>query len=130
MNQDTRSLLELRKFVAPEFIFGLGARKLVGRYAKNCGARKVLLVTDKFLREHTLWIQEMRQLLTAAGLESVLFDQITPNPRSEEAMEGARLFHQEHCNTIVAIGGAVSWTAPKASALSAPTAAMCWILKE
>ena len=66
MNQDTRSLLELRKFVAPEFIFGLGARKLVGRYAKNCGARKVLLVTDKFLREHTLWIQEMRQLLTAA----------------------------------------------------------------
>ena len=105
MNNDTQSLLELRKFVAPEFIFGLGARKLVGRYAKNCGARKVLLVTDKFLREHTLWIQEMRQLLTAAGLESVLFDQITPNPRSEEAMEGARLFHQEHCNTIVAIGG-------------------------
>ena len=105
MNKDTQSLLELRKFVAPEFIFGLGARKLVGRYAKNCGARKVLLVTDKFLREHTLWIQEMRQLLTAAGLESVLFDQITPNPRSEETMEGARLFHQEHCNTIVAIGG-------------------------
>ena len=60
MNKDTQSLLELRKFVAPEFIFGLGARKLVGRYAKNCGARKVLLVTDKFLREHTLWIQEMR----------------------------------------------------------------------
>ena len=105
MNQDTRSLLELRKFVAPEFIFGLGARKLVGRYAKNCGARKVLLVTDKFLREHTLWIQEMRQLLTAAGLESVLFDHITPNPRSEEAMAGARLFQQEHCNAIVAIGG-------------------------
>ena len=51
MNNDTQSLLELRKFVAPEFIFGLGARKLVGRYAKNCGARKVLLVTDKFLRE-------------------------------------------------------------------------------
>ena len=105
MNKDTQSLLELRKFVAPEFIFGLGARKLVGRYAKNCGARKVLLVTDKFLREHTHWIQEMRQLLTAAGLESVLFDHITPNPRSEEAMEGAKLFQQENCNAIVAIGG-------------------------
>ena len=37
---------ELRKFVAPEFVFGVGARKLVGRYAANFGAHKVLVVTD------------------------------------------------------------------------------------
>jgi alcohol dehydrogenase class IV len=36
----------LTKFVAPEFIFGEGARKLAGQYAFNLGARKVLLVTD------------------------------------------------------------------------------------
>ena len=36
----------LRKFVAPEFILGTGARNLVARYAKNLGTRKVLLVTD------------------------------------------------------------------------------------
>nr|WP_243687009.1 hypothetical protein [Methanobacterium formicicum] len=40
------NIVELRKFVAPEFIFGSGARLLVGRYAKNFGARKVLIVTD------------------------------------------------------------------------------------
>ncbi len=37
---------ELRKFVAPEFVFGVGARHLVGRYAANFGAHKVLVVTD------------------------------------------------------------------------------------
>ena len=38
-------VLELRKFVAPEFVFGNGARLLVGRYAANLGARRVLVVT-------------------------------------------------------------------------------------
>jgi alcohol dehydrogenase class IV len=37
---------ELRKFVAPEFVFGSGARFLLGRYLKNFAAKKVLLVTD------------------------------------------------------------------------------------
>ncbi|NLX26649.1 MAG: iron-containing alcohol dehydrogenase, partial [Lentisphaerae bacterium] len=32
--------LELRKFVAPEFIYGTGALSLTGRYAQNLGARK------------------------------------------------------------------------------------------
>ncbi|MBI4927109.1 MAG: alcohol dehydrogenase, partial [Anaerolineae bacterium] len=40
------SFMELRKFVSPEFVFGVGARFLAGRYAANFGARKVLVVTD------------------------------------------------------------------------------------
>ena len=37
---------EMRKFVAPEFIFGIGARHRVGFYAQNMQARRVLIVTD------------------------------------------------------------------------------------
>ena len=37
--------MDLRKFVAPEFVFGQGARKLAGRYARNFGASRVLLVS-------------------------------------------------------------------------------------
>lgn len=36
----------LRKFISPEFVFGVGSRKLIARYVKNLSARKVLLVTD------------------------------------------------------------------------------------
>jgi alcohol dehydrogenase len=39
-------ILNLRKFVAPEIVFGSGARTLLGRYAREYGAKKVLLVTD------------------------------------------------------------------------------------
>ncbi|WP_303722732.1 hypothetical protein [Malonomonas rubra] len=37
---------KLRKFVAPEFFFGEGVLDLVGHYAVNLGAEKVLVVTD------------------------------------------------------------------------------------
>jgi len=43
---DDSVLSELRKFVAPEFIFGPDARLLVGRYARKLGGRRVLLVSD------------------------------------------------------------------------------------
>ena len=36
----------LRKFVAPEYVIGIDALELVGRYATNFGARKVLIVSD------------------------------------------------------------------------------------
>lgn len=38
--------LSLRKCVAPEFVFGVDARKMAGKYAKNLGIKKVLIVTD------------------------------------------------------------------------------------
>ena len=42
----TDTMMALRKFVAPEFVFGAGSRKLVARYAKLYGAHRALLVTD------------------------------------------------------------------------------------
>jgi alcohol dehydrogenase len=40
------SVLALRKFVAPEFVFGIDARNLVARYAANFMARNMLIETD------------------------------------------------------------------------------------
>ncbi len=37
---------ELRKFYAPEFVFGAGAYDLAGQYSRKLGASKVLVVTD------------------------------------------------------------------------------------
>lgn len=99
------SLFELRKFVVPEFIFGLGARNLVGRYAVNYGTRRALLVTDKHLRMSTPWVEQVGKSLENASVSYVVMDQVSPNPRSGEIMAGAALFSQERCNAIIAVGG-------------------------
>jgi len=105
MREKHSSFLELRKFVAPEFVFGAGARHLAGRYAANFGARKVLLVTDATLHQRAPWVEDVQESLDRSNIPYILFEQVSPNPRSAEVMKGAELFAQEHCNAIVALGG-------------------------
>ncbi|MEN6374902.1 MAG: alcohol dehydrogenase-like regulatory protein ErcA [Smithella sp.] len=95
---------KLRKFVAPEFIFGEGARKLAGQYAGNLGARKVLLVTDPGIIAAG-WLDDIIASLAEAGLPYTVFSAVTPNPKAEEVMTGAEIYKSEGCNTIVALGG-------------------------
>lgn len=100
----TVALYEMRKFVAPEFIFGVGARKRVSYYARRFGARRVLLVTDPDVIAAG-WLKDVQDELTKSGVASVVFSTLTPNPKDHEVMAGAALYAREHCDVIVAVGG-------------------------
>ncbi|KEA61908.1 Alcohol dehydrogenase [Marinobacterium lacunae] len=94
----------LRKFVAPEIIFGSGARKMVGNYAKTFGAQRVMLVSDPGV-VNAGWVLEIETLLHEQGLDVVRFTDVSPNPRTEEVMRGAEIYREKGCDVIVAIGG-------------------------
>ncbi|MDM8566544.1 iron-containing alcohol dehydrogenase [Candidatus Halobeggiatoa sp. HSG11] len=106
MNETSNSSinLELRKFVAPEFIFGTEARKMAGRYAQQLGGRKALIVTDPGVIK-VGWTQEVGDSLENAGIPFTLYSNVSPNPRDGEVMRGAEFYRQEGCNVIVAVGG-------------------------
>ena len=97
-------MIELRKFVAPEYIFGTGAMDLVGQYALNFGAQRVLIVTDPGVIAAGL-VRRVQESLAESGIDHHLFSAVSPNPRAEEVMEGARFYAEENCDVIVAIGG-------------------------
>jgi alcohol dehydrogenase class IV len=99
-----RSQLDLRKFVAPEFICGHGALQLAGRYARNFGMKQVLLVTDPGVRAAG-WAGAVGESLTEAGISFTIFDAISVNPRSRQVMSGMEVYRSEECNGIVAVGG-------------------------
>jgi alcohol dehydrogenase class IV len=96
--------LGLRKFVAPEFIFGLNALSLAGRYAKNLGAERVLLATDTGVIAAG-WTQKVIESLETEDINYEIFSDISPNPRSAQVMKGSELFRQKKCNAIIAVGG-------------------------
>ena len=79
MRHDTSS--ELRKFVAPEFVFASGALTLIGRYARNFGAKKALVLTDPGL-VRTGWVEKVIGSLQEANISSEVFEGVTPNPSS------------------------------------------------
>ncbi len=100
----TNGSSELRKFVAPEFVFGDNARFLAGRYARNFGARKVLVVSDPGVVEAG-WTAQVLARLEAEGLAHTVFSSVSTNPRAEEVMTGTEIFQAERCDAIVAVGG-------------------------
>ena len=96
--------MEARKNISPEFVFGEGALSLVGRYATNLGATKVLLVSDPGVMGAG-WVEPVMRSLSEHGIPSCVFAEVTPNPRDTEVMRGAKCFQTEHCDVIVAVGG-------------------------
>ena len=98
------ALYEMRKFVAPEFIFGVGARRRVGYFARNLMARRVLVVSDAGVIAAG-WLEQALADLDEVGIESVVFKDLTPNPKDHEVMAGAAVYARERCDVIVAVGG-------------------------
>ncbi|OMH39621.1 alcohol dehydrogenase-like regulatory protein ErcA [Motiliproteus sp. MSK22-1] len=98
------SLSNLRKFVSPEIIFGVGARKTVGNFARNFGAHRVLIVSDPGVLAAG-WVTDVKQSLEEIGIDYRLYTDVSPNPRAEEVMQGAAFYTQEGCDVIVAVGG-------------------------
>ncbi len=94
----------LRKFVAPEIIFGDGALELLGRYAVNFGANRVFVVTDAGIAR-TCLLEKALHILQQSGVEPVVYDGVSANPRDEEVMVGADSYQQSDCDVIVALGG-------------------------
>lgn len=94
----------LRKFVAPEIMFGDGALHLAGQYGRNLGGNKALIVSDPGVLAAG-WVQQVLASVGNAGLESTLFTQVTPNPRIEEVAAGAAVYAEQGCDIIVAVGG-------------------------
>jgi len=95
---------ELRKFVAPEFLFGSGAIEVVDRYIKNLGIKKVMVVTDPGVI-NAGWAEVVERFIKGTGIPFVIFNSLTPNPKDNEVMAGAEIYRREGCDMIVAVGG-------------------------
>lgn len=102
-----RDLSSLRKFVAPEIIFGNGARLLASQYVQNFGGKKTLLVSDEGVK-NAGWLKEITDLFEQEGVEYSLYTDVSPNPREEQVMAAAAQYQQENCDTLICIGGGSS----------------------
>jgi alcohol dehydrogenase len=95
--------MEPRKFVIPEFVLGEGVLNLAGQYAGNLGAQKVLVVTDPGVI-NSGWAKKVQMNLDDAGINNVIFFDITPNPRDTEVILGVEKYYNEKCDIIVVVG--------------------------
>jgi len=95
---------ELRKFLAPEVVFGVGSLHLAGQYGRNFGGSKALVVSDPGVVAAG-WAQQVLRALRLLVANPRYFTQVTPNPRFDEVTAGATVYAEQGCDVIIAVGG-------------------------
>ncbi|WP_408006114.1 iron-containing alcohol dehydrogenase [Pseudalkalibacillus sp. A8] len=119
LNMNIEHMNNFHTFEIPTVIkHGIGAIKHAGEEVKNLGVSKVLLVTDPGIYSAGV-TKPVTDSLEAAGIEIVVFNKVEPNPPVRIVNEGSKVFIEEGCDGLVAVGGGSSMDTAKAIGVEA-----------
>ena len=88
----------------PEYIDGPGSIKRLPEYMKDKGADNVLIVTDANLRKLGM-IDGLTEALENEGIKYTVFCDIEPNPTDVNVEDGYKVYKDNECKCLVAVGG-------------------------
>lgn len=93
-------------------VFGAGCFSQLGDIAKQFSADRVLLVTDRGLKEagHA---EQAAQYLKAAGLRVAVFDDVSPNPTTRDVDNCVAVARDHQTQLLVGLGGGSSMDCAK-----------------
>ncbi|MDA8826074.1 iron-containing alcohol dehydrogenase [Luminiphilus sp.] len=101
------------KSTAPHFaLVGPGSANHLCQRIVESGHQRVLIVTDKPLRELGL-VDQACETLIKAGIDLVWYDGVQPDPTFTQVREGAQILREQACTAILAVGGGSSMDAAK-----------------
>jgi alcohol dehydrogenase len=94
-----------RTFLLPgEMRFGWGVSETAGEVAAELGAGRVAIVTDTGLIAAGL-VQPVQQQLRDRRIDTLVFSQVSPNPRDTEVLLAAEAMREHQSDLVIAIGG-------------------------
>lgn len=90
------------------------------------GKRALLILSNGNSAKINGYLKRTENELHLAGIKTVLFDQIEPNPTKTTVMKGAAVARQKNCDFLVALGGGSCIDASKAIAVMATNDGDLW----
>ena len=105
-------------FLPTRNVFGEGAVQEAGDLVKSLGAKKCLIVTDRYLGQIGM-ADRVQGILKKAGIEACIFAGAEPNPTDKNVEAGARFYQENECNSIISLGGGSSHDCAKGIGLVA-----------
>ena len=85
-------------------IFGVGTINTLAEQLSAFSPQKVLLVTDKGIREVGL-ANEVTGRLEAVHIDYAIFDGVHGNPVENDVFDGVDVFQKEGCDFVIGMGG-------------------------
>lgn len=114
------------RFDIPTRLF-FGSGSLAKLHEEELPGKKALLVISggKSMRTYG-YLDRVIVELREGGADSVIFDQVKPNPTLTNVMDGAAMARKEGCDFIVGLGGGSSMDCAKAIAIAATNEGDFW----
>ena len=112
-------------FIPTRILFGAG--QLCRLHKQEMPGKKALIVISagKSIRANG-YLQRVEEELKLAGVSSVVFDKILPNPLKKHVMEGAAMAKENGCDFVIGLGGGSSIDSAKAIAIMATNEGDLW----
>jgi alcohol dehydrogenase class IV len=114
--REPEKIWEVRFPSFPQILFGAGVLKGMGERIKKIGVRKALFIADPIMK-HLGYTDEVQRILERNGVATVLFSGVQPDPPVEEIEETGRVYKEEGCDSLIALGGGSSLDTAKATSL-------------
>ena len=102
----------------PRIVMGVGAIQQIPAEIRLLKGTKVLIVTDKGLREIGL-VDVLRQVLEKAQIEHAIFDEVEADPRYEISVGCVDMIQREEVDLVIGFGGGSPIDIAKISAVMA-----------
>jgi alcohol dehydrogenase len=117
--------MSFNMYVPTRFLFGSG--RLNELHEQKLPGKKAMVVISngKSTRANGALDRTLKEL-SEAGVESVVFDKVQPNPLRTTVMAGAKAARENDCDFIVALGGGSVMDASKAMAAMATNDGDVW----
>lgn len=97
---------------------GSGSSRQLGRHIARSGVQRLLVVTDKPLRELGL-VDRVVKTLAEAGVDIAIYDGVQPDPTFDQVAAGVEALRAHGSEAVLAVGGGSSIDAAKIIAASA-----------
>lgn len=94
-------------FIPSVTLIGIGAAKEIPAKIQALGGSKPLIVTDKGITGAGI-TKEITDLLDAASMKYVVYDDTIPNPTDKNVHDGVAVYEKEGCDSLITLGGGSS----------------------
>lgn len=85
-------------------VSGAGTVSTIAEVIETAGYKKPFIVTDKGIIA-TGVVDKVTSAIEAAGIEYVLFDEVTPDPKDVMVEKAAVICKESECDCVIAVGG-------------------------
>jgi alcohol dehydrogenase class IV len=91
-------------YIPVKLVFGEGKLASAGEEARILGKKALIVTTGAYFKETGL-VDRLAAILRDAGVQSLHFSDVSPNPLNTEIDAGARLARDAGCDLMIGLGG-------------------------